>query len=42
MSEGVVDVAEDSRNKYMAFVAIVVIVVPIAMLLGLGMMVPNL
>ena len=42
LSEGLVDVAEDNRNKYMVFIALIVIVVPIVVLMLLKMMVPKL
>lgn len=42
MSEGIVDVAEDNRNMYMVCVSVLVVVLPIALLLSLKMMVPNL
>lgn len=42
MSEGVVDVSEEDRNKYMCFVSIVVFVVPFVIGKLLNLMVPNL
>lgn len=42
MSEGVVDIVEDSRNKYMVLIALMVIIVPIVLTMSLKMMVPNL
>lgn len=42
MSEGVVDVSEENRNKYMVLIALLVIVVPIVIMLLLKKMVPNL
>jgi hypothetical protein len=42
MSEGVVDVSEEDRNKYMCFVSTVVFVVPFVMGKLLNLMVPNL
>lgn len=41
MSEGVVDIAEENRNKYMCFVSILVIVVPFIIGSLLKQMVPN-
>ena len=42
MSEGVVDVAEENRNKYMVFIALIVIAMPIIVMILLKKMVPNL
>ena len=42
MSEGVVDISEDMRNKYMGLVSILVFVVPFVMGKLLNMLVPNL
>lgn len=42
MSEGVVDVAEENRNKYMVFIALIVIAMPIIVMIFLKKMVPNL
>lgn len=42
MSEGVVDITEDNRNKYMVFIALIVIVIPIIVMVLLKKMVPNL
>jgi hypothetical protein len=42
MSEGVVDISEDMRNKYMGLVSILVFVIPFVMVKLLNMLVPNL
>lgn len=42
MSEGVVDISEEKRNKYMCFVSILVFVMPFVMRKLLNLMVPNL
>ena len=42
MSEGVVDISEDMRNKYMGLVSILVFVIPFVMGKLLNMLVPNL
>lgn len=42
MSEGVVDIEEEHRNKYMVLIALLVIVVPIVVVALLKKMVPNL
>lgn len=42
MSEGVVDISEENRNKYMVLIALFVIVVPMVIVALLKNMVPNL
>lgn len=42
MSEGVVDITEDNRNKYMVFITLIVIIIPIMVMVLLKKMVPNL
>ena len=42
MSEGIVDVTEDNRNKYMVFITLIVIAIPIIIMVLLKKMVPNL
>lgn len=42
MSEGVIDIAEDKRNRYMAFVTIFVVFIPLILSILLKKIVPNL